>query len=529
MPPDAALSGAQRAGLAGVAGCALVQALLFHDAPDNLAATLLAGAAAASGLAYALDGARFRRAPVSALVLLFYTLTSTAGALAVKTMEGAPLADRLQLPVTTFAVLLASQAVLIAAHHAYLCSAIAQRVRAWLTVRLVQPLGLLAWPSDLELWLLGAVGSACVLLTGTDYESGARFGLAAAGGKILQAFQFLKYAPFLIPFRPALSGTAEAAPRTLAPVAAYFALLVGISFATNSRSTFADAIPTIGVCMLVAAAFGHRFLAEVPRARLVAWALAALAAGLVLSRLALAMVVAREYRYGLDAATLVRVTLEAFLDSEWLDAARAGMEAAPQIGHYSESYVDSRFFARFLLTKFHDNILYYTSLFGEDHLLQYRGFMADRLAATLPDPLLRLLGVAIDKDELLIANGDYIVYMVDGWGLGNFKTGSMIAEAWAVCGWAFPLVLAAAAWALFLCYDAFVATAAGGAVACAPLILLLAWNLCGTTAAFGLGAETLTAIPAGIVRGVPQHVIAYLAALFVVRLAGRGVPRPAWR
>ena len=38
---------------------------------------------------------------------------------------------------------------------------------------------------------------------------------------------------------------------------AYFVLLVGISFATNSRSTFADAVPTIGICVLLAKGLGR--------------------------------------------------------------------------------------------------------------------------------------------------------------------------------------------------------------------------------------------------------------------------------
>ena len=65
-----------------------------------------------------------------------------------------------------------------------------------------------------------------------------------------------------------------------------------------------------------------------------------------------------------------------------------------------------------------------------------------------------------------------------------------------------------------------------GRRAFSPLIILLIWNLVGTTAAFGFGAETVTAVPAGIVRGLPQNVLVYALAVLMVRgitrVIGRG-------
>jgi hypothetical protein len=307
----------------------------------------------------------------------------------------------------------------------------------------------------------------------------------------------------------------------LLPLGLYFALLVGISFATNSRSTFADAVPTVGICVLIAKAIGRMDLRRVPTSRIVFFGVAALLGSVLLSRVALAMVVVRDYRASVDVGMLVRMTFEALFNNEWLAAAKAKMDTASYVGDYSETYVDSRFAARFLLTKFHDNVLYYFSLCGPDHIHSYREFMLTRLAATLPDPLLRLAGFSIDKQDLVVSNGDYLIYIVDGWGMGGFKTGSMIGEVFAVFGWAFPFVTVAAALMLFVFHDAFVTPTALGRMAFSPLIILLVWNLVGTTAAFGLGAETVTAIPSGIVRGLPQNVLVYLIAVYIVRGASR--------
>lgn len=512
--------------------CALVilsaalQIGFFRLAEDNVLSTLMALVASLLGISHALGDKRFRAQPISALVLLFYTTTATSGALLVKTLEWSALSDRLLVPLETFWVMLATQVVLLLADRIYFRFEPLQKARRFITHRALLPLKLMRWPNDTQFWILGLMGCVSVLLTGTDYESGATFGLASAGDKLIRAFGFLKFAPFLIPFRDGLSGFPSRVRLPWVPLGIYFAMLVGISFATNSRSTFADAVPTIGICFLIALGLGRIDFKRIPKSKIILLIVVALVGALVLSRIALAMVVVRDYRYSVDVFTLVGMTLEAAFNNEWLTAAKAKMDTAVNIGNYSEDYVNSRFLARFLLTKFHDNILYYFDLFGPDHIHAYKEFMFARFEATLPDPLLRLFGISINKQDLVVSNGDYIVYMIDGWGLGGFKTGSMIAEVYAVFGWAFPLVTIGAALMLFVFHDAFAAPTAQGRIAFSPLILLLIWNLVGTTAAFGLGAETVTAIPAGIARGLPQNIVVYLIAIAIVRglsrLIGRG-------
>ena len=522
MPPQSDQLVTVRQGYCAlVAVAAAVQVLFFYRAEFNLISTLMAAVSSLLGIAYSLNSVRFRAHPVSALVLLLYTTTATSGALLVKTLEQAPLVDRLQLPVTTFGVLLTVQLLLLLADLIYLRMNALQAVRRWLAHRIIGPVGVMKWPTDGELWLMGLAGCVSVLLTGTDFESEASFGIASAGMKLMRAFGFLKFAPFLIPFREALSGKPSPVRLPMLALTLYFVALVGISFATNSRSTFADAIPTVLICMLIARSQGRLDLSKVSPVTLIMVALGAAVAGVLLSRVALAMVVVRDYRHTADVGSLVAMTMEALFNSEWLEGAKSRMDSAVSIANYSETYVDSRFFARFLLTKFHDNILYYFSLMGPDQITSYKGFMLDRLAGTLPDPLLRAFGIMVNKQDLVVSNGDYTVYLVDGWGLGGFKSGSLIAEVVSVFGWAFPLVVLVCALLLFVFHDAFVMVTRYRRLAFSPLILLLIWNLCGTTAAFGLGAESVTAIPAGIARGLPQNVLVYVLAVAVLRAAGR--------
>ena len=509
-----------------VLAAAAAQVLFFFNAEDNLLATAIALVSSLVGIAYALDGERFRRHPVSALILLLYTTTATSGALLVKTLEWTPVADRLLVPLTTFTVLFVMQVSLIVADRIYLKSQLLGAAREFLSRSVLRRTGILVWPSDGQLWMLGGMGCVSVLLTGTDFESSASFGMASAGEKLFRVFGFLKFAPFLIPFRGALSGLPVRTRSPLLLLGGYFVGLVVISFATNSRSTFADAIPTIGICALIAVGLGRMDLRRITIPKLIVFLLVAAIGGILLSRVALAMVVVRDFRTNANIGMLVGLTIDALFSNEWLEIAKAKMDTSVMVANYSETYVDSRFFGRFLLTKFHDNILYYFSLMGPDQVTSYKGFMSARLWATLPDPLLRMFGISIDKQDLIVSNGDYIIYLVDGWGLGGFKTGSMVGEIVGVYALAFPLVVIGCALLLFVVYDAFVVRAFRDRLACSPFILLLIWNLCGTTAAFGLGAESITAIPAGIVRGLPQNILVYLIAIAMVkgvtRLTGRG-------
>lgn len=504
--------------IGAVAVSAGVQWVFHSDQPNNALATALVLATSLIGFMHTLRTERFRAAPVSALAILFFTLTSSAGALMVKTMERSALVDRLSEPTLTFGVLLASQVALLLADVVYQRSRLMQRARHLLTAG-AHRLTLLQWPPDLHLWLMGLFGLFAAVVSGSDHESAASFGAGTALAKLLRAFQILKFAPFLIPFRNACSGTpARFHGSMYVPLAGYFCLLVGASFLTNSRSTFADSIPTIGVCLLLALGYGAIRPSQLKPGRLIFIAVVLGLAALILSRVALAMVVARDYRYFVDASALVQLTIEALFNSEWLEAARAKMESTINVADYSETYVDSRFFSRFLMTKFHDNILYYGGLLGADQVAQYQQFVWDRLWATLPDPALRALGINIDKSELVISNGDYMIYLADGWGLGQFKTGSMFGELFTLYGWGFPLVLVAVSWLLFVAYDAFAALTPEGRLVISPLLLLLAWNLVGTTAAFGFGSETWVSIIAGVARGIPQNLLVYLMAAWGLRL-----------
>jgi hypothetical protein len=503
----------------------VVQLAVFGKVEDNVASTVIACASSILGILYALDAKRFRTYPISALTLLFFTTTATSGALLVKTMEWSALSDRLSLPVTTFAVMAAAQVSIIAGDLVYLRFKPFRTFHAFIARRALVPWGVMRWPTDLELWILGALGLFSVLTTGTDHESAATFGMGGAGAKLIRAWGFLKFAPFLIPFRDSLSGFPSRIRTPWILLAIYFVGLIGISFATNSRSTFADAVPTIGACVLLAIGVGRIDIRRIPISRIVILAIVALVASSLLSRVALAMVVVRDYRGVVDTPALVRLTLEALFNSEWLAVAKSKMDVENNIGDYSETYVDSRFAARFLLTKFHDNIIYFFSLMGPDHIAAYKEFMFDRLAATLPDPILHKLGLNIDKSDLMISNGDYTVYIVDGWGLGGYKTGSMIGEVYGVFGWAMVPVMMGATLMLFAAYDSFAVRTAAGRLAFSPMIILLIWSLIGTTASFGYGAESVTAIPAGIVRGIPQNILCYVVTAWIARSITRVLGR----
>ena len=101
----------------------------------------------------------------------------------------------------------------------------------------------------------------------------------------------------------------------------------------------------------------------------------------------------------------------------------------------------------------------------------------------------------------------------------------MIAEAFGFFGWWFPVVIIGSGLLLFVFHDAFAMATPYGGMAVSPLVLLLIWNLCGTTAAFGLGAETVASVMSGVVRNLPQNALIYALAAWAAHQVVRFLRR----
>ncbi|GAB4057323.1 hypothetical protein GCM10028811_03580 [Uliginosibacterium sediminicola] len=92
----------------------------------------------------------------------------------------------------------------------------------------------------------------------------------------------------------------------------------------------------------------------------------------------------------------------------------------------------------------------------------------------------------------------------------------MIAEGFAMVGFLYPLLLGVLAISCFSFYDAFADNSRAKGVVVAPVMMFQIWYLFGGVGGAAFGAEGLSNVVVGILRGMPQMVIFYCAIAFFV-------------
>jgi hypothetical protein len=487
--------------------CALIQCLFFWDVESNVYCALVVALFSWVAFNAIFDPACFEEAPVPALMIFFFNLSSLSGALILKTLEGTALVSNLRVPVTTFNVLGFSILLMLVSLWAYRRFPIFTHARNALSQSLWRPLGLFNWPEDSVFWVLGMIGAVATLLAKAD-DAGVDAGVFT---KFLVGLTFLRYAPFLIAFRSLGEVRGARISIPLYPLIAYFGLMVGLGMVQNSRGTFIDALMMCACALMLVLGFGKASLKWLSPQKILIGCVLGFFAYWLMTRLALAMVAVRPYRESVGLMQLIGLSIEAFFNPTWTSAYETGEVATVYIGDYGENYVSSRLLSRLLMVKFHDNMFYYLSLYDNYSVNLLASYLLDCLIGILPAPVLDLLGIDFDKAVLRQSLGDYVIYLVDGWGLGGYKTGSMIASVYSISPFVFPVLMFFSFIVMYVIYDSIRDVKKG----LSPLLLLMLWGLVGTLGAFGFSSESISVNIAGVIRGIPQFVLLYLSACWV--------------
>ena len=181
---------------------------------------------------------------------------------------------------------------------------------------------------------------------------------------------------------------------------------------------------------------------------------------------------------------------------------------------YDEKYIGNPVAARFVITKFHDNAIYFGEKIndkGIDELIKTSG---DFLWATLPQPWLDVLKVDVHKENLQFTMGDLLVNLSVGESLGGFKTGSIFGQGLAIFGYFFPIVYFFMCFILFAAIDIFSIRTASGLTTLSVIGMLNVWP----NFLFGITAESLHVLFMSVVRGVFQSVLLYVIAFYIAKL-----------
>jgi hypothetical protein len=501
-------------GLIALTVAALPAQCLINPSAVNVACTCIVLSSSLMVLFYLKWSSALEFHPLSSAAILGLCICSQLGALLVQTAYLTALVDSLYDPLYTFAMLALFQAIAVFMHAVYGFFSVKRPTVG--DRRLIR--GLLDWagvyrtPTCGMLWYMGFMGLPTFVFA--HYE-----GVAS---KIAAGFTFLAWAPFLIPFYRSEIGESYCnAKLNRILLAGYVALVALLGVALNARGIVFAGVATVALLYLIA---GMRSHAPVTRRALLMFAGAGallLAVSGPVSDLATSMQIARQARAKLPPQEMIRETVRIWGQPRLIAAYRADQAAASRFTAYDEHYIDNAMLSRLIETKFYDNSFHFAKTLSSDSARARLRDISVQLAwAELPTPLLKRLGISIDKDSLQNSMGDYLAYLSRGVPLGGHKTGEMFAQGMALFGPLFPCLYALACLALFALMDLLTIRSAEGAASISGLGMLQIW----TFFQGGLTYESLHKLLGVFVRNFEQMVLIYSMILAPAWLLVRKSP-----
>jgi hypothetical protein len=485
-----------------------VQCLIDRSA-ENIAAVCIVMTSAIGVLLYVSVSDSLNTQPLSTVALLGYCITTHLGALIVQTASWTPLISYLYAPLYTFGVIVFYQWIAIFVHAAYRYFSPPKPVNTGFFRSLMGWIGLYRTPSAGALWFMGCFGLASFFLS--RYEG--------VVGKIGQAFNFLTWAPFLIPFLLRELGDSYCnARRSKFMLIGYTGAIAVLGLALNARQIMFIGVLTIGVLYLFAGMRSKELVTRkmIQKVGIVAVLLAIVA--VPLSDLATAMAIARGWRGKISPVAMIQTTYHIWRRPALIAAYRAETAAVSRYLPYDERYVANPGLARLISTKFVDNSLHFAGALKSDDAKARLLDVSTQFAwAVLPEPVLDLLHIKLDKEGLTYSMGDYLAYLSRGIPLGGHKTGSMFAQGQALLGPIFPILYALICLLLFGVMDLLIIRhQEGPATICALGMLEIWWYF-----NQGLHYEALHGVFAFFTRNLEQMILIYVIVFAMARVVQR--------
>jgi hypothetical protein len=498
--------------------CGPVQ-YFIDDSLANVICAIIAVVASIMTFLYIFNIKRFRRGPLSCVMILGFNVSALSGAILIQTLTLRSLTYNLSSSLITFSVLLATQFLVIAVHFLYTRSRILKATRFALTHHIFGPMGLLKAPTNLQLWVFGFIGCGATIVSARTYTDAIDYGNVS--GKFVLAYVPFAVAPFFIPLRAHIFGRLNQSRSNWLPISAYAFVLIAVAMANNARATFSSGFLTLALACLVAILSGNLKMTRKALYKAVLIVAAGVPTFMTLSDLATAMVIARDQRSNVSSLELIEITLANFQDKALIEERRR-RDAAILSGEYNENYINNPILARFVYTKFVDINMTNALLLSDGQAEQVRNSAKERVLALLPTPVIQYFGIDVDKKDLGFSSGDIYSYIVRGIELGGFTTGSEIPDGMTIFGPFFWPVLALLTLIQFIVYDALSVIDKTGKLIVGTVALL---NI---VPIFTLGVmqESVSNQIIAIVRGIPQLIVLYLFVVIITSFITSAVSLP---
>lgn len=476
--------------------CFCLQLFMF-DEPDNLVCVTLAVVGGLSVAFYLWSSRPFDDAPLSTLAILGLCITSYMAGLVSQTVQGDEFTRYLRTPIWTFSVLLVVQWVTMVTHYAYRKFRPFYGARNALAVGVWSRLGAHETPKPMALWLLGGVGLASMLKGGAS--------MGDASGKALEAMTFMVWMPFLILVFQRVYGEGYASFKKQLPlVLLYASLIFMLGMALNVRQFMLIGPVTAMLLYMMVAVRDPSPMPGRSMSKVFVMLVLGAAAVSMMADLATAMAVVRDKRDNASKLEFIEETYLAFQNKSGLQAYRDQGSVSALAGSYDETYLSNPVLNRFSETKFHDNMLFFSSSFSDADREEVIRQNKTKLLMVLPQPVLDALEIDLKKYLNQYSLGDVYVNAATGSPLGGFITGSIWADAWVIFDVFAPFVLAVMFILIFIVLDSMSRLEPGFFIS--PVGLCMAW----TIFLYGMGGESFAIKGAMYLRDIPQKMLLYV-------------------
>ena len=445
--------------------------VMIDSSIENIESVCLVLASSLIMLLYISCSDALKTRPLSTFAIFGFCVTSQLGALLVQTAEWTALRSSLYDPVYTFGTLALYQSIAIAVHVCYRFFSAPKPAGVQIFRGLLDWAGLYRTPRCEALWFIGCIGLTSYVVYIKESI------LLSPLGKFGMAFNFLAWAPFLIPFyRREIGETYCYWKLNRMLLIVYAVILVGLGLALNTRGVMFFGVATIGLLYLIAGMRSNSVATW--RSLGTAGALAVIVVVLAgpISDLVTAMAIARGLGRVPVSAKIER-TFQVWQRPDLIAAYRAAQAAALIHKAYDEHYIENPILARFVLTKFHDNSLHFADRISTDDAEARLQDVSEKFFwAVLPAPVLSFVGVNVTKVDLDYSIGDYLPYLSGGGPLGGHRVGSMLGQGIALFGVLFPFVYAGICLGLFGLMDLLTVRGATGVATISALGMLQIFN-----------------------------------------------------
>ena len=321
-------------------------------------------------------------------------------------IEGKPLTFRFQCPYFTFNYQLINLLMLILA---YRCCLYFYKPTNLLT-NIWSKIGYFTAPTDKQIWVMGVIGiiSQIILLAimGTDDAKAENLG---AMGHLLGVTKVFGSFPVLLLFKNLYSKeiTSKVSKR---PIIIYLLVLALLGLATGKRTTIFSSFVTIAMCYIVPL-FSENKKLFTRRTLVLSFIGIYLVTGPI-ADLAAAMALGRDNSEHTSSSKTFDNIVRLYQDKEKLNMMYKTFllttdNGGDNLSGWSEYYVDNIMMDRFCNLRVCDMTIDYARKLGFDNEVMH-DYMKNQILFVLPTPLLKAIGIEINKFELQYTPGDLL-------------------------------------------------------------------------------------------------------------------------